>query len=255
MRQVDLPPSIPAIFSGSMERYAMKRFSKRKMTQCSREYDSRKQPRCDIAKSVVRDRIDGMTSRYPIYLIDDDDTVREGLSLLFRASDMAVRTFVDANSFLEKVDRNKPGFLLVDLKMPQVNGLELHQQLVARGIRWPLVILTGHGDVAACRAAFQVGVMDFLSKPVDADTLFATIHAMERLLDTVLERQQDEALLATLTPRESEILNMICRGFDTKGIANALGISPRTVDAHRVNISTKLGTTSVVEFVRMTMGG
>lgn len=209
----------------------------------------------DIPNSNPRGRIDRMTSRYPIYLIDDDDTVREGLSLLFRASDMAVLTFVDANAFLEKVDRNKPGFLLVDLKMPQVNGLELHQQLVARGIRWPLVILTGHGDVAACRAAFQVGVMDFLSKPVDADTLFATIHAMERLLDTALERQQDEALLATLTPRESEILNMICRGFDTKGIASALGISPRTVDAHRVNISTKLGTTSVVEFVRMTMGG
>lgn len=198
-----------------------------------------------------------MTSRYPVYLIDDDDddAVREGLSLLFRAWDMVVRTFVDANSFLEQVDRNKPGYLLVDLKLPQVTGLELHQRLLAQGIRWPLVILTGYGDVAACRAAFQVGVTDFLSKPVDADTLFATIGGMERLLDAALERQQDEALLATLTPRESEILNMICRGFDTRAIANALGISPRTVDAHRVNISTKLRTTSVVEFVRMTMGG
>ncbi|KJC53895.1 LuxR family transcriptional regulator [Bradyrhizobium sp. LTSPM299] len=192
-----------------------------------------------------------MISRYPVYLIDDDDAVREGLSLLFRAHQMTAVTFADPQSFLAQVNPSRPGFLLVDLKMPQVSGMDLHQRLLERGINWPLAIITGHGDVAACRSAFKSGAADFLTKPVPAETLFASISAMESQLDAAVERQGAEALLSTLTPRESEILDMICLGLETKEIANALNISHRTVDSHRVNISTKLGTSSIAELVRM----
>lgn len=194
-----------------------------------------------------------MTSRYPVYLIDDDLAVREGLSLLFRTRKIPILTFADPQSFLARVDSNKPGLLVVDLSMPRVSGLDLHQRLLERGILWPLTIITGHGDVAACRSAFRAGVADFLTKPVDADTLFASISMMERQLDTALERQQALALLSKLTPRENEILSMIYNGLETREIANALNVSPRTVDSHRVNICTKLRTSSIVEFVHLNL--
>lgn len=191
--------------------------------------------------------------RNPVYLIDDDATVREGLCLLFEAYKIDVVAFSDPLDFLQKVDLLPAGYLLMDLQMPDLTGLELQRELVRRGIVWPIVMITGHGDLSNCRAAFKSGVVDFLSKPVDPGQLFEALNKAEKALELILERREAEALLATLTPRENEIISLVCRGWGSKEIAKGLNISLRTVDAHRANISEKLGTTSVAEFVQMKM--
>lgn len=189
--------------------------------------------------------------RYPVYLVDDDSAVREGLCLLFEAYKIDVVTFSDPVDFLQKVDPLPPGYLLLDLQMPELSGLELQRELISRDIIWPIIIITGHGDLNSCRDAFKSGVVDFLSKPVDQEQLFEALNKADRALVVALEKRETETLLATLTRRENEILSLVCRGWGSREIAGALNISLRTVDAHRANISEKLGTSSVAEFVQM----
>ncbi|MFG1346207.1 response regulator [Xanthobacter autotrophicus DSM 431] len=188
-----------------------------------------------------------------IYLVDDDAAVREALALLLSTYSMTVETFADPAAFLARVDPARPGCLLVDLRMPHISGIQLKEALAARGIDWPTVMITGHGDVNACRRAFKAGVVDFLTKPVDEQVLLEAVQAAGRALETLLERHETHNLLSTLTDREREVLDMVCRGWASKEIAAALGVSPRTIDAHRANISEKLGTSSVADLVRMAL--
>lgn len=188
-----------------------------------------------------------------IYLVDDDAAVREALALLLSTYSMTVETFCDPETFLARVDPARPGCLLVDLRMPHISGIQLKEALAARGIDWPTVMITGHGDVNACRRAFKAGVVDFLTKPVDEQVLLDALHAAGRELDALLERRETRSLLSTLTEREREVLDMVCRGWASKEIAAALGVSPRTIDAHRANIAEKLGTSSVADLVRMAL--
>jgi FixJ family two-component response regulator len=192
-------------------------------------------------------------SRSRIYLVDDDEAVREALSLLLQTYGMSVEAFADPATFLAHLDTTRPGCMLIDLRMPMISGLQLQQKLTERGIDWPIIMITGHGDVNACRRAFKAGVMDFLSKPVDEDVLLDAIQAAGKILEERLERREAADLLGTLTTREREVLDMVCQGFATKDIAAALDISARTIDAHRANIAEKLGTSSVAEFVRLTL--
>ncbi|WP_288191376.1 response regulator [uncultured Phyllobacterium sp.] len=191
--------------------------------------------------------------RYPVYLVDDDAAVREGLCLLFEAYRINVIAFDGPLTFLREVSLLPPGCLLLDLQMPELNGLELQKELIGKGIDWPIIIVTGYGDLRSCRTAFQSRVVDFLAKPVDPEQLFEALRKAEVLLEIVLEKREAETLFASLTPRENEIINLVCRGWGSKEIATSLNISLRTVDAHRANISEKLGTTSVAEFVQMKM--
>lgn len=191
-------------------------------------------------------------TKHPIYLIDDDAAVRDALALLFGAYDMRVEVYADAQSFLDTVAGKHPGYLLIDLQMPQISGPQLQEKLSRRGIAWPTIIITGNGDLHACRTAFRAGVVDFLTKPLDAEMLFDAISAAEKPLNTLLERLEAKAQLASLTAREMEILKLICGGSATKDIAVILEISNRTVDAHRAHICEKLGTTSVAELVQLT---
>ncbi|WP_248127550.1 response regulator transcription factor [Brucella pituitosa] len=188
-----------------------------------------------------------------IYLVDDDEAVRDALSLLLATYGMAVETFADPTIFLAHIDGRRPGILLLDLRMPLISGLQLQQKLTERGINWPTVIITGHGDVNACRRAFKAGISDFLSKPIDEEVLLDAIHSAQTLLQTRLETQEANNLLASLTIREREVFDLVCEGFASKDIAEALDISARTIDAHRANIAEKLKTSSVAEFVRLTM--
>lgn len=187
----------------------------------------------------------------PVYLVDDDEAVREALSLLLGTYGYAVTGFADPTSFLAAAETLRPGCLLVDLRMPAVSGLQLQERLAERGIDWPFIVITGHGDINACRRAFKAGAVDFLTKPIDEQVLVEAVQAALARLDSQQEDDEARQLLATLTDREREVLDMVSRGWATKQIADALSISPRTIDTHRAHIAEKLGTSSVAEFVRL----
>ncbi|MBX9758971.1 MAG: response regulator [Beijerinckiaceae bacterium] len=192
-----------------------------------------------------------------VFLIDDDEDVRQALSLLLRTAGFSVDAFASALAFLERHDRKTLGCIVLDVRMPGLSGLQLLERLAAEGERMPVIVVTGHGDVNACRRAFKSGAVDFLSKPVDEQVLleaietgFVRLEARRRESD---ERAESQALYARLTQREREILDMVARGWATKEIARALDVSPRTIETHRANISEKLGTTSVAEMVRIVL--
>lgn len=186
-----------------------------------------------------------------IYLVDDDEAVRDGLSLLLSTYGMDVKTYSDPTIFLAHMNANEPGIILLDLRMPLISGLQVQQKLLSKGIDWPIVMISGHGDLNACRRAFKAGISDFLSKPISEDVLLDAIHSAYPLLQARLEKKEGASLLSSLTSREREVLDLVCDGLSSKDIAVALDISARTVDAHRANIAEKLGTSSVAEFVRL----
>lgn len=195
----------------------------------------------------------------PVYLVDDDDAVREALTLLLRTVGLQARGFASPDSFLAALDGLAPGCLILDIRMPVISGLKLQEQLAGRGVDWPTVVISGHGDIEACRRAFRNGAMDFLSKPVDEQDLIDAIQRGHAELDKRrrLASEADEArqLLSRLTGREIEVLEMIARGLTTRQIAEALELSPRTIDSHRAAIGTKTGTTSAAELARLWIEG
>lgn len=195
----------------------------------------------------------------PVYLVDDDDAVREALTLLLRTVGLQARGFASPDSFLATLDGLAPGCLILDIRMPVISGLKLQEQLAGRGVDWPTVVISGHGDIEACRRAFRNGAMDFLSKPVDEQDLIDAIQRGHAELDKRqrLASEADEArqLLSRLTGREIEVLEMIVRGLTTRQIAEALELSPRTIDSHRAAIGTKTGTTSAAELARLWIEG
>ena len=192
-----------------------------------------------------------------VFLIDDDDDVRDALRMLLRAAGFAVEAFPGALAFLERQDQKAEGCIVVDVRMPGLSGLQLLERLAAEGEHIPVVVITGHGDVNACRRAFKGGAVDFLTKPVDEQVLIEAIEVglarLEAQRREASEVDEALALLARLTQRENEILDMVARGWMTKEIARAMGVSPRTVETHRANLAEKLGTTSVAEMVRLVL--
>jgi FixJ family two-component response regulator len=190
---------------------------------------------------------------FPIYLIDDDAAVSEALSLLLKTYSLEIVCFHGPQQFLSQIAQLPPGCLLIDLRMPLMSGLQLYETLNASDKAWPAILITGHGDVNACRRAFKHGFIDFLTKPIDEQVLLDALHSGFERLTSVKEKQENHVLLASLTERERMVFNFICQGFATKDIAIKLAISPRTIDAHRARISEKLGTHSVIDFVRLKM--
>lgn len=196
---------------------------------------------------------------HPVYLVDDDDAVRHALALLLSTVDIAVTGFADPRQFLAQIGRCEPGCLILDIRMPLISGLKLQEQLLEQGIDWPTIVISGHGDVEACRRAFCNGAVDFLSKPIDEQDLIDAIQKGQALLTRRLRQQAEQAetlaLLGTLTQREREVLERIAAGFTSRQIADGLGVSPRTVDSHRAAIGAKLGTSSQAEMTRLWMEG
>ncbi|MBZ6075122.1 response regulator transcription factor [Microvirga puerhi] len=197
------------------------------------------------------------TPRRTVFLIDDDEDVRQALQILLKTVGFVVEPFPSALAFLERRNRESIGCIVVDVRMPGLSGLQLLERLAAERERMPVVIITGHGDVNACRRAFKGGAVDFLTKPVDEQVLIEAIEAgfaqLELQRREIDESNEARTLLARLTQRESEILDLIARGWTTKEIARAMSVSPRTVDTHRANLAEKLGTTSVAEMVRLVL--
>ena len=192
-----------------------------------------------------------------VYVVDDDRDVREALTVLLRTAGMEVEAFPDATKLLAVVKERTPGCIIADLRMPLVTGLQLQDKLREMKCLWPVVVITGHGDINACRRAFKGGAIEFLTKPVDEHEL---IEAVQKGLTQFAGRAERDAeiaeaqeLLAKLTPRERDVLDMVARGWATKQIATALDLSARTVDVHRAHIAEKLGTTSVAELARLSI--
>ena len=195
----------------------------------------------------------------PVYLVDDDDAVRDALSLLLRTVGINVRGFASPQAFLGALDNLAPGCLILDIRMPMISGLRLQERLNVSGVDWPTIVISGHGDIEACRRAFRNGAIDFLSKPIDEQDLIDAIQKGHAELDRRLQKssESDEArrLLAQLTDRETEVLEMIAKGLTTRQIAGSLTLSPRTVDSHRAAIAAKTGTTSAAELTGLWLEG
>lgn len=198
-------------------------------------------------------------SSHPVYLVDDDEAVRRALCLLLSTVGIDAMEFADPQAFLGQVGRLKPGCLILDIRMPAISGLKLQERLGELHIDWPTIVISGHGDIDACRRAFRNGAIDFLSKPVDEQDLIDAIQRGQEVLDRALRQRAEKAetlaLLAALTPREREVLDRVAQGYTTRQIADGLGLSPRTVESHRAAIGAKLGTTSQAEMTRIWLDG
>ena len=195
----------------------------------------------------------------PVYLVDDDDAVREALSLLLRTVGLQVRGFSSPEGLLASVGGLAPGCLVLDIRMPTMSGLKLQTTLIDRGINWPTVVISGHGDIEACRRAFRNGAIDILGKPVDEQDLIDAIQkghdALERQQRQTAEASEAHDLISRLTQREAEVLEMVAKGLTTRQISDALGLSARTVDSHRAAIAAKTGTASTAEQTRPWLDG
>ncbi len=191
-----------------------------------------------------------------IFIVDDDPSVGKGLGRLLRSTGYHVETFSSAQEFLEAAPSCKgPACLVLDVKMPGINGLDLQDQLNKKGYVLPIVFITGHGDIPMSVKAMKTGAIDFLIKPFDEGDLLKAVQealkkdiANRRAMD---ERQSILQRIKSLTPREQEILTYIITGMLNKQIAYALDISEKTVKVHRGRVMEKLGIDSVAELVRL----
>ena len=190
-----------------------------------------------------------------VSVVDDDALVLRSLGRLLRSAGFAVRTYPSAQAFLAQPADAAPGCVVLDLSMPGLNGMELQEELAARGSTLPVVFLTGHGDVPTSFQAMKRGAADFLTKPVDEKDLLAAIqHAFERgraLRKTRSETAEIERRLASLTPREREVLVHIVAGKRNKQVAIELGTVEKTIKVHRARAMEKMQARSLAELVRL----
>ena len=191
-----------------------------------------------------------------VFIVDDDEPVRKAVSRLLRSAGIAVAVFASPREFLAQYDPATPGCLVLDITMPEVDGLQLQATLGEKGSILPIIFLTGHGDVSKSVQAMKRGAFDFLSKPVkDKDLLTAVRAAIERNAVARLEQaklSEIRARLDTLTPREREVLEQVVSGKLNKQIAGDLGITEATVKMHRAHVMAKMKVQSVAELARLT---
>ena len=192
-----------------------------------------------------------------VYVVDDDEAVRESLSVMLEAKSYTVRTFGLARDFLVAAPTLRPGCLVADIRMPEMDGLELQQHLTERSFNFPLIVITGHGDVPLAVRAMKAGAIDFIEKPFAADTMIASIDAglagLAKTDDEDPLAATATARLALLSPREREVLQGLLAGLPNKSIAYDLAISPRTVEIHRARVMDKMGARSLSELIRMSL--
>lgn len=196
-----------------------------------------------------------MNSEPTVFLVDDDASVLRAVGRLVRAAGLQVATFGSAQAFLERYDPVAPGCLVLDLAMPGADGLELQQTLARTGDCLPIIFLTAHGDIPMSVRAMKSGAMDFLVKPCGDEALLAAIkQALVRDQALRTERMSKDnlgQLIATLTPREYEVMLGVIKGQLNKQIAAELGTVEKTIKVHRARVMRKLGVTSVADLVRL----
>ena len=193
-----------------------------------------------------------------VYVVDDDEAVRDSVQWLLEGKDFRVRCFESAESFLSRYDPREIACLVVDIRMGGMSGIELQDRLIERKSPLPIVFITGHGDVPMAVDTMKKGALDFIQKPFKEDELVALVERMlERAKEVFADSQHAasrDALLAKLTSREAQVLERIVAGRLNKQIADDLGISIKTVEAHRANIMEKLNANTVADLLKIALG-
>lgn len=195
---------------------------------------------------------------FTVFIVEDEQPVRDALSLLLGLRGFPVTVFADAESFLKAYRPEWIGCMLVDIRMPGIDGLTLQNRLIEIGCRLPVIIMTGHGDVDSARQAFRSQAVDFLEKPLDQERLMNAIdEAFQQQSHCKGARESSDAIhrqLEILTPREREVMDYVVAGKHNREIAEALSISVRTVEVHKSRMMTKLQAGSVADLVRLSLG-
>jgi two-component system response regulator FixJ len=192
-----------------------------------------------------------------IYVIDDDDAVRQSLEFLLRTAGFTVRSFESAKAFLENIPQLGSSCIITDVRMPDISGIDLLRRVKELDADVPVIMITGHGDISLAVEAMKIGATDFLEKPFDDDQLLAALRSTLSRDAGKAERKAELAeindKLATLSNRERQVLEGLVAGSANKTIAFDLGISPRTVEIYRANLMTKMTANSLSDLVRMAM--
>ncbi len=200
-----------------------------------------------------------MAAEAVIHLIDDDEGVRKSLAFSLTAAGHAVRAHDSAVSFLAALPSLQPGCIVSDIRMPEIDGVELQRRLNQMGIRMPVIIMTGHGDVRLAVEAMREGAVDFLEKPFDDDVLLAALRvAIDRFARSGSDPDETgkvQSRIASLSAREKQVLEGVVAGKANKIIARELKISPRTVEVHRAALMGKMGADNLATLVRMALEG
>lgn len=190
-----------------------------------------------------------------VHLVDDDSAIRRSVGFMLKTSGFTVRTYESGLELMKAASGLEAGCILLDIRMPGMDGIEVQAALREKGVALPVIIMTGHGDVSLAVQAMKAGAVDFIEKPFEKAVLLSAIeNAMDRLNRSAANRDRaDEAVvrLQALTPREREVLDGLSKGLPNKTIAYDLGISPRTVEIHRANVMSKLGVRSLSEALRI----
>jgi FixJ family two-component response regulator len=192
-----------------------------------------------------------------VFIVDDDEAIRDSLQWLLESHGLLVRHYASAQAFLDACDSTLSGCLVLDVRMPDMSGLELHEKLGERGITWPVVFITGHGDVPMAVSALKRGAVDFIEKPFRDDEM---LNLIRKCLATDAEqrvRQGRDAVVrgrsASLTEREREVMKLIVGGNLNKEIADQLGISVKTVEVHRSRVMDKMAARTVADLVQFSV--
>jgi FixJ family two-component response regulator len=196
-----------------------------------------------------------MTSEPTVFIVDDDQVMRDSLRWLLESLKLNVETYASAKDFLSTYDPVHPGCLLLDVRMPDISGLQLQEILAARKIRIPVILITGHGDISMAVRAMKAGAFDFIEKPFNDQALLERIQlglaTDARLRREAMEREKAVKRIGSLTPRENEVLDKVVSGKSNKLIAAELGISIKTVEVHRARVMEKMSVTSVAELTAL----
>jgi two-component system response regulator FixJ len=198
-----------------------------------------------------------MSDKITIHIIDDDAAMRDSLAFLLDVNGYATKSWETANDFLKDVTAQMPSCVISDIRMPGMNGIELVRKLRSQGIGFPVILITGHGDVALAVEAMKAGASDFIEKPFDDAELLRAIHAAldarPAMAGVGQLRKEAEARLVNLSPRERDVLQGLVAGKINKVIAHELSISPRTVEVYRANLMAKTGARSMSELMRLAL--
>jgi RNA polymerase sigma factor (sigma-70 family) len=196
-----------------------------------------------------------MSESSTVFIIDDDEAVRDSLSWLMRSAGLRAETFDSADDFLSGYTKDRPGCLILDIRMPGMNGLELQSVLQGRGFRLPIIIISGHADVPMAVRALKAGAFDFIEKPFNDELLLDLVQRAiaqdQERRESMAEVNELRSRMDSLTPREREVLELVVAGAPNKQISSELGVSLKTVEAHRARVMEKLQADSLSHLVRM----